>query len=205
MKNLIIWLLFLICAASSQAQEGNGHFLFSGQLNQLLSDGARIAPVTSGLPFAILISENGARVSPAQFDLKIPNAAGPVKLEFENLKFTDGRLTGAAKVTNATGAVIEGVRLDVVSVNEDYKTKGTNGVETLLKSRAQPFKLASPLFFGDFAKGDVADSIAFNVSNLKLGVETSKVTVGGVVSGLLHLSKVMLPESTLYNMDTDMQ
>jgi hypothetical protein len=183
-KDPFLLSLFIV---SLQAQEQtSGHFYCSGALKQLTADGVKIAAVSSGLPFAISLTESGAKISPAQFDLKLPGANAPIKLLFENLKFAGGHLTGNAKIMNTSGAVIEGVRLDVVAVAEEFQSKDAKG-NPVLSTRSQPANLDSPLFFGDLANNDSSDAIAVNVSPLKFASETTRVTVNGVVSGLRYL------------------
>ncbi|MDQ6787984.1 MAG: hypothetical protein M3033_14355 [Acidobacteriota bacterium] len=195
MKYVFTLFLFLISAANFQAQEAaGGHFLFSGSLNQLTAEGVKVAPVSSGLPFSMVLTEAGARIAPAQFDLKIPGASDSLKLSFENLKFAGGHLTAMAKITNSRGAVLEGVRLDVVSAKEEFQTKDAKGNLTkdaqgnpVLSTRTQTVNLASPLFFGDLAKNDSSDSLAFDAATIKFAPETTKINVNGVVSGLRYL------------------
>lgn len=195
MKYIFTLFLFLIFAVNFQAQDmASGHFFFSGSLNQLTADGVKIASVNSGLPFSIVVTENGAKISPAQLDLKIPNTNNSLKLNFENLKFANGHLTGAAKIVNSSGAVLEGLRLDVVSATEEFQTKDAKGNlakdekgNPILSTRNQAVNLASPLFFGDLAKNDSSDALAFDASTIKFAPETTKITVSGVVSGLRYL------------------
>ena len=54
----------------------------------------------------------------------------------------------------------------------------------MLRSRTQTAGLASPLLFGDLAKNEPADAIAFSSGSLKFAPETVKITVHGVLSGL---------------------
>jgi sugar lactone lactonase YvrE len=184
MKNLFTLFLLLIFAANLEAQDAaGGHFYFSGAMYQLAAEDVKIASVGSGLPFSIALTEAGAKVSPTQFDLKPSGAALGFKLKFENLKFANNDLTGAARIVNSSDSIIEGVRLDIVSVTEEFQTKDAKSVSI----RNQKAKLASPLFFGDLAKNESSDAVRFDVSLIKFAPETMKITISGVVSGLRYL------------------
>lgn len=179
MKKIFALISCLAFAVSTPAQEG--HFYFSGLLGQLTGEGVKVAPVGTGLPFAIVVADAGAKISPAQFDLRLVSSS--IKLQFESLKLGNGHLSGAAKIVNSSGAVVEGVRLDVVSVVEEFQQKDAKGPAT----RNQAATLASPLFFGDLAKNDSSDAIPFDVSTIKFTpTETTKITINGVVSGLRY-------------------
>ena len=190
--NVILFAFVLIACAYAQDSPG-GHFYFSGPLNQLVNSGTKVAPVASGLPFSIVLTDSGVRISPADFDLKPAGGDLPIKLRFENLKFSGGRLTGTAKITNSSGSIIEGVRLDLVSTTEEFQTKDAKG-NPVTSTRNQTANLASPLFFGDLAKGDSSDGVAFDVATIKFAPETTKVTVHGVVSGLRYLGAFNVPD-----------
>ena len=201
--------LCLLVAASApvpRAQEASGgHFYFAGPLARLAADGVEVAPIGSGLPFSLVLSDGGSKVSPAQFDLKVPGASAPLRLAFENLKFAGGRLTGDARITNSTGSVVEGLRLDLVSASEEFQTKDTKGAPAL-STRAQAVSLASPLFFGDLSKGESSDAVPFDASNVRFAPETTKVTLSGVVSGLRYAGAFNVPDvSNPAQIDSDAQ
>jgi hypothetical protein len=175
--------LSLPCAAQDNAR---GHFHFAGPMSRFLPEGGTPAPVTSGLPFAVTLTDKGATIAPASFELQGKNWGGAAKLTFEGLKFDAGHLTGTVKIKNDSGSVLEGVRLDITGATEEYKAKDAGGSEGT-KTRPQAVKLDSPLLFGDVPKGDDADSAALDVSGIAFAPETTKVTVSGVLSGLYYL------------------
>src|SRR5436189_4269648 len=176
MKNsLLLILLSLFIAHFAIQEKTGGHFYYSGPLNQLTAENVKVASVSSGLPFAISITDNGAKISPTQFDLKLPGANSPIKLSFEGLKFQGGHMTGTAKLLNSSGSVIEGVRLDVLNAAEEFQSKDAQGNLTTA-TRNQAINLNSPLFFGDLATNESSEALAFDVSEIKLVPEARKIT-----------------------------
>lgn len=163
-----------------------GHFHQAGPLAGLVAKGTRIAPVAAGLAFDIPLSDKGSVPSSLHFELRPAGAPGVLRLDLEGLAFAGGRLRGTARLSNASGAVLEGLRLDATGATEEYRAKDEQGREAL-KTRAQSVGLASPLFFADQARGDASAAMPFEAGTLVLSPETTRITVHGVVSGLRFL------------------
>ncbi|HZH97922.1 MAG TPA: hypothetical protein VEX38_03045 [Fimbriimonadaceae bacterium] len=204
MLNTLIALSLLL-----PAQGDAGPFHFSGPAAQYLAPGAAVAPVTKGLPFSIVLSEQGAKVGSSEFVLKGTDWKGSADLKLTDLKFTDGTLRGVASLANKAGQSLQGLRLDMVSAIEEYRGKDEKGQEKLF-TRAQEYKFDSPLLFGDLLPGEGQGEIEFTVSGLKFSPETTTITLSGVLSGLRHVgawvpedgyvpgSLEFAPDGTLY-------
>ncbi len=174
-----------------------GHFGFVGPISRFAPEGGKApAPVTSGLPFAIKIADNGSSVTPGKLDLVIPGVQDPLSMTLTGLKYDGGHLTGSLKLTNATGAVVEGLRLDVTGATETYPAKDDQGNalkdekgNPVLKTREQKAEIASPLLFGDLPKGKDSPSLALDVSGIALAPDAIQVSVNGVLSGARLLNQ----------------
>jgi len=145
--------LLLASCVSGFAQ---GHFHFAGPMSQFLAEGVTPGAVTSGLPFAVVLSDAGATIAPTTFTLQGEGWDGNATLTLTDAKFANGHLTATVHLTNGTRSALEGLRLDLTGATEEYKAKGAQGND-ILKTRAQAVGLGSPLLFGDVAKRDAAD------------------------------------------------
>jgi hypothetical protein len=177
-------LLPLLLLFSSQADPGP--YAFVGPMSQYLATGAQVAPVTKGLPFTIVLEGAGDKIAPTSFSLKGEGWKGAAELQFSDLNYADGSLSGTVSLTNKAGAGLQGLRLDVLTATEEYRTKDEKGQEKLA-TRSQPLRFESPLLFGDLLPGEDQGGIEFRVSNLKFIEDTTKISVSGVLSGLRHV------------------
>jgi len=158
-------------------------FSYSGPMTKLMADGATVAPVSGGLPFAITVSKDGSVPTQLKFEVGRSSWKAKAAVTFEGLTYTAGTLKGTVKVTNASGLVLEGLRLDIAGATEHYREKGADGKE-VVKTRSQPVQVSSPLHFGDLQLGMTTDSLAFEVSGIKVNPETEKVDIAGGLTGL---------------------
>ena len=206
MNRAIFRIAMLVLLASFiiniKAQDSGGHFYFAGPIGSFLAQGAKIAPVTSGLPFTIRLSSAGATIEPQSFDLSGKGWDGPAKLSFTSLKYAGGQLTGSAQIQNKTGSVIEGLRLDIVGANEEYKGKDAAGKETV-NTRPQTVSMSSPILLGDLAKDDQSAAVPIVVQGLSFKPETTNVTVKGVISGLYYVGGIDVNDAQIASMDID--
>lgn len=110
---LLMRALVIVTAFRAHTQQSETHFRFCGPMSQFMALGKTPAPVTAGLQFAVMLSDNGNAISPNKFELQGDGWNGAINLGLSNLKFASGHLTGDVKIGNGAGAPIEGVRLDI--------------------------------------------------------------------------------------------
>lgn len=204
MRSLVVLVLLLSLCGACFAQ---GHYHFAGPMSQFLVEGAAPGAVTGGLPFAVVLSDAGATIAPTTFTLTAEGWEGEAKLTLENAKFADGHLTATLRLSNDTRSALEGLRLDVTGATEEYQAKDEQGKD-ILKTRAQPVAIASPILFGDVAKRDTADPQPFDAAPLTFQPETTKITVSGVLSGLYYagaLAPAVVKGWSVWSVDTDAQ
>jgi len=157
---------------------------FAGPLSEVLADGVAVAPVTSGLVFAVTLTNGGASLSGNRFDLRVPGATGPLRLELEDLAFRDGTLIGYVGVRNLTGSALLGLRFDFLEAMESYDTDaGSSARPRVTKTRRQPARLPSPIFLGDEPPDGSSTGFPLQIGPLTFSPETQYVVVTGVVSG----------------------
>lgn len=172
-----------VCQAQNASK---GHFHFAGPMSAYMLNGAAPGRVATGLHFTLVLTDRGATIAPNRFDLKGAKWTGSATLSFEGLKFENGELKGTVHLRNASGSVIEGVRLDITGATEEYKGLTSQGKDTLM-TRPQSASLPSPLLFGDVPNGQDADSASLEVGGLVFNPETTKLSVHGALSGLYYL------------------
>jgi hypothetical protein len=182
----VLAMLTLSVSSSMEAQDNaKGHYHFVGSMSASLAEGAVPGQVTSGIPFTTILSDKGASISPSTFELKGPKWTGTATLTLDGAKYADGHLTGTLKLSNGSGSVLEGVRLDIRGATEEYKAKDNQGND-VLRTRSEQVSLASPLLFGDIPKGEEADKSRIDVSGITFGPDTTRVMVNGALSGLYY-------------------
>lgn len=165
----------------------------AGPFSDFLPPGADPAPVSRGLAFAITLSNGGASISGTRFELKVPGN-GLLALELEELKLEGGALKGSVGVKNKSGAVLMGLRLDLVSVTETVRgAKTPGGADEPPTKRPMAAALASPILFGDETVGGFSSGFPFRVAPIAFGADTELVTVIGVVSGLVWTAAPSVP------------
>lgn len=169
-----------LLAFSSQAQPS---FSFVGSMDSLLVSGKTAGPVSNGLPFQIVLSESGTKLSGTEFNLTPHGTDKTLKLSFPGLTYASGDLKGAAEINNSVGSSIQGVRVDITSAIETYKAKDDQGKD-VEKTRTVSIVAPSPLYFGDLADGESNGQIPFNLDGLKFNPATISIKVNGVVSGV---------------------
>src|SRR5437763_3088834 len=101
-----------------------------------LRPGAAPGRVAGGLPFAFIVAEKGASVSPPLVDMTGPKWTGAATLSLDRPRYENGKLSGSVHLHNATGSVLEGIRLDTVGAVEEYRALDSAGKE-ILKTRPQ--------------------------------------------------------------------
>lgn len=195
-------LLALASLSVLQAQDARSHFHLAGPMESVLRPGVQPAPVTSGLPFAVVLTNAGASSFPSSFQLQGKGWTGSADLRLEGLRFADGQLTGKAVLRNNSGRVLEGLRLDVRGAVEEYQAKQEG--KTVFLTREQQVSLASPLLFGDLPPGQESDAIPLTVRGITFRPETERVGVHGIVSGLAFLGAAAIPDLTVYEVDIDL-
>jgi hypothetical protein len=188
--------VFALLAAVAFSSQGEYPFHYAGPMSKLLAPSAKLAPVTQGLPFEIVVTKGGA-IGPDAFKLAGQGWKGSAKLSFSGLKYGDGSLSGEAALSNNAATSLQGLRLDVVSATELYKGKDKNGDEIVL-TRAQDFQV-DPLFFGDLLAGESEGPLAFTVGNLKFQPESVQITIRGLLSGLRYLDIFEGPGGSSYS------
>lgn len=186
--------LLAVALAVSAASAQESHFSFSGPMSSFMPEGATPGAVTSGLPFAIVLTDNGASISPAEVELRGTGWKGPITLRLAAPKFAGGRLSGTVQLQNGSGSTIEGVRLDILGASEEYKAKDENGND-VVKTRSQAITVASPLLFGDLPLGHLSEPLPLEVSGITFAPETVRVTVSGVLSGLYYIGSMAIPDT----------
>ena len=194
MRYVLVAILLLVLAGACWAVPPH-HFHFAGPMAQFLAAGKAPGVVSGGLAFAVVLTDAGATITPnpATFTLTAPGWDGTATLTLADAKFAAGHLTATVKLTNGTTSVLEGLRLDLTGATEEYKAKDDKGND-ILKTRAQPVTIASPLLLGDVAKKDDADPQPLDASTITFQPETTRITVSGVVSGLYLSSVIKTPE-----------
>lgn len=180
----------LLATALSPAAQDESHFAFVGPFSKFMVEGKTPAPVSSGLPFSIVLSEGGKTVVGGPYELKIGGSSKPLTLTLEGLRFENGHITAKAKLVNKSGAAVEGVRLDIVGASETYK----DASET--KTRAQKVSQPSPLSFGDLAADEDTGPLDVDISTLTFAPDTVQVTVTGVISGLQYVRTISVEEAS---------
>jgi len=197
------WLgLALALVACGPAWGQNGHFAYEGPLTQFMPEGATPAPVTTGLPIVIVLTEKGATIAPSTFEIQGKGWKQAAHLSLDGAKFAGGHLTGTVKLKNDSGSALEGVRLDITGATEEYTAKDAGGKD-VTKTREQKAALASPLFFGDLANGEESDGLSLDVSGIAFQPETTKVSVNAMLSGITYLDFFTVGDLTNYEIDTD--
>jgi sugar lactone lactonase YvrE len=189
--------MLVLAAFVAIAMADDVPFHYSGPMSKLLTAGAKVAPVTTGIPFEVVIQKDGS-VGPASFKLSGQGWKGSANLQLQNLKYADGTLSAGANLENAAGTSLQGLRLDVVGATETYKGKDKDGKEVTL-ARAQAHQFESPLFFGDLLNKESEGPHPFSVSGLKIAPETVQITVRGVLSGLRYLDRFEAPGGGGFN------
>ncbi|HWA82962.1 MAG TPA: hypothetical protein VG820_06000, partial [Fimbriimonadaceae bacterium] len=114
-------MIALLALAATVASPQEVRFSFSGPMASLLVEGKKPGMPTTGIPFAIVLADSGAKIEPSEFDLKTPGSDKTIKLTLAGAKFAGGHLTATAKVQDGQETAIEGVRLDVTGATESYK------------------------------------------------------------------------------------
>lgn len=174
-------------------QPADDPFAYNGNFASLCADGARPAPVSGRLTFAIAIAPDGSVGSSQKVALKGPSWANAASLDLTNLSFSGGKLAGSATISNGSGSVLEGLRLDVTGASESYKGKDQQGKEVVL-TRNQPIATNAPILFADLQKGAVSATNGFEATGLKINPETTGLTVYGAVTGL-YLVRTLNPKA----------
>lgn len=170
---------------------------YTGKLIDLMPEGATWGMPRTGLSVQITITENGAKVAPASFNLKAPKWESDAPLKLEGLKYANGVLTGAVSFKNASGCALDAVRFDIVAASEQYK-----GADGKAVSRDLPVTEESPILFGDMPKDAQSESFDVKASGLAWKPETTQITVTGKLSGLTF-HKVLFEEHVGPFLDLD--
>ena len=206
MRYLLIAVVVLALCVPCFAQPH--HFHFAGPMSQFLAEGCAPGAVTGGLPWAVVLTDAGATITPnpATFTLTAPGWEGTATLTLADAKFAGGHLTATIKLSNMTSAPLEGLRLDLTGATEEYKAKDDKGND-ILKTRAQAVTIASPILLGDVAKKDDADQQPLDASTIAFQPETTRITVSGVISGLYYAGAIATPadSGTACDVDFDAQ
>ncbi|KAA0256352.1 hypothetical protein FBQ97_07350 [Acidobacteria bacterium ACD] len=132
-----------------------------------------------GLAFAVALTKEGRSHSSETFDLRVPGAKGPLRLALEQLTYEGGTLHAVARVTNATGGAVGGLRLSLRGVSD---ARGEVAVA--------PF---APLELGDLEDGATSAGVVFRVGPLSLEGRPEPVVVLGDVSGIASVATVEVP------------
>src|SRR5262245_2572510 len=173
--------LLVLCAAVLAAQdpEARSPLAGTGPMRQLLARGVAAAPMTTGLSFAITITNRGAQTTDRPWLIRVPGAS-PLTLSIEEPQWDSESFTALATIRNTTGNYAGGLRLEFLEVTEG--------------SRRRTISLDSPLFFGDLESGGEA-SLPFRLDGLGLSGEAPLVLLRGIVTGAVASASVELPDS----------
>ncbi|MGH9365730.1 MAG: hypothetical protein ACRD1B_10785 [Thermoanaerobaculia bacterium] len=147
-------------------------------------EAGRPAPVSSGLAFALTLSNGGRSVSSGRFLLRVPGTKGGLVLTLEGPGLVGDGLEAPARLKNGTDLDLYALRLDFVSVSEtDRSDPGKSAGSRPLAASA-----ASPLAWTALAKGAESEPLRFRVSPIVFSAETGLVVVLGVVSGVASVA-----------------
>jgi len=174
----------------THALADNGHYFFSGPLTSFMVEGATVGNSTTGIPFTVVLSDNGSKIAPNDFELKGPGWDNPVHVHFTDASFSGGHLKGKVAFKNESGKVLEGLRLDLSGAKENYEDHGQ------AKVRAEAASMPSPLLFSDLQKGDDADAQSIDVSGITFTPSTKEVDVTFALSGLAYLGNFQPPRDS---------
>jgi hypothetical protein len=179
---------------------GQAPFHYAGPMSRLLAPGAKLAPVTQGLSFEIVVTKAGG-VGPDVFKLSGQRWRGSANLTFSGLKYEGGTLHGQVSFANSAGTSLQGLRLDIIGASELYRSKDKDGKEITL-SRPHGLKSESPVYFGDLLDGESEGAHPIDVSGLDFKDDSIQFTLQGVLSGLRYIDKFHGPGDSAYpNMD----
>jgi hypothetical protein len=142
----------------------------------------RPARVTSGLAFAVTLTDGGRSISSDRVSLKIPDTSpkGNLVVRLEGWNVTGGVFSAPLMLENGTGAELFALRVDYVSSTESSaKAAGAAG-----RTSAAAAGVAAPLTWPRLAKGETSTPLEFRASPIVFSPETTLVVVMGTVSGV---------------------
>ncbi|MBI2301345.1 MAG: hypothetical protein HYU66_20750 [Armatimonadetes bacterium] len=192
----------LLVVVVARGQSPPGHYHLAGSLRTLLAPGASAGEATGGVAFAVTLTDGGSAVSDDAAALASPAFPQPLHVRLDSLAYGAGHLTGRARFSNDSGAILEGLRLDLDSAQEEYRDKDDKGQE-VLRTRLQPARWDSPHLFGDLPRGAPADTLVFDVGGLGFVAATAKVAVTFRLSGLAYERGVDVPGAAVQQLDVD--
>lgn len=176
-------------------------FNYTGKLTDLLPEGASWGMPKTGLPVQFVLTGKGETVSAPTFSLKGTKWAANADLNFKDVAYADGSLSGGFTFKNGSGFALDGVRFDVVSATERYKGKDAKGADVEL-TRALPVTEESPILLGDVVKDASVEGAPFKASGLAWKPETIDITVTAKLSGLTY-QRVLFPDHANSFIDFD--
>lgn len=168
-----------------------GHDSFVGPALSFMPRMSKVGKSTTGVPFDVLLTDGGKTVSTGTFQLTIPGLEKPVTVTFDGLAYSNGSLTAKAHVTDTSGSVIEGLRLDCVGATETYTAKQADG-STKPAVKDEAVTMDSPLLMGDLQPSDDSGNVDLAVSGITFDPSATKVDVQFKLSGL-YLVKELTP------------
>lgn len=164
-------------------------------MRQLLVRGVGVAPVKTGLSFALTITNGGRGILAGPWALRAPRQSAPLKLSLEEATLEAGTLEAVARIKNETGVFAGGLRLDFLEVTEappDPRPVPSNGSA---EATSRAIALDSPLFFGDLQPGADA-AVRFRLGPIDLALGSPYAVVRGIVTGVIAVESVAVPESS---------
>jgi sugar lactone lactonase YvrE len=200
LRRMVVGLLLILGSAGLPA---GTPFHVSGPLKAWLADGQSIGRPSKGLTFSLQLSAPDWKAAGTTFRLDSPMLGGTgLQVVLETMKVEGGRLAATVKLRNSSTRVVEGLRLDLTSAEEEYLAKDEQG-KPVTKTRPSAALIASPLLFGDLPAGQVADPVPLEVTRLT-SAETRKVLLTFTLSGLAYLG-ALHADATPNALDVDPQ
>src|SRR6478609_3178883 len=105
-----------------------------------------------------------------------------LQLQFSGATIAAGHFIAAARLTNNSGTVLQGLRLDVVKATEFYrenpkvKAKAGTKVEPRVVTRELKAAAVSPLYYGSLTDGESAEAASLDVPGMEMKPETVRIT-----------------------------
>lgn len=136
----------------------------------------RPARVTSGLAFALTLTDGGRSISSDRVSLKIPDTKGQLAVRIDGFDLAGGAFSAPLRLENGTDAELYALRVDYASATESSAASAGTG-------RTSP-GVAAPLTWPKLGKGETSTTLEFRASPVVFSKETTLVTVLGTVSGV---------------------
>lgn len=144
----------------------------------------RPARASSGLAFAITLTDGGRSISNDRFSLRVPGVKGAIAVEIEGWSLAGGRFSAPLLLENRTDADLYALRVDYVSTSSTKSPSagGAPGVDRR--------GLAAPLTWDSLAHGARSTSLPFVAPDVVFADGATLVTLLGAVSGVASIGPI---------------